>query len=156
MPTRDSPQGQFVRQNFGRIWPAHLEAFSRLLRALRDSFDGDLDLLVILLAIAERTPVEAWVSEALSLRELMQDLSRDLSQRPINIQSVADFTGIPRETVRRKIMVLRRRGWIARHANGHLSVTPKAAADLEGATGHSVAYIAALFIAYEEVADREA
>lgn len=151
MPTRDSPQGQVVRRNFGRIWPVHIKAFSRLLRALRVSFDGDLDLLLIMSVIAERTPNDRWIAHADTLRKLLRDNERAPGQAPINIQSVSDYTGIPRESVRRKIAILQRKGWVSRGADGELSVTEQAASDLEEATGHSVAHIAAILKAYEDV-----
>ena len=63
---------------------------------------------------------------------------------PINIQSLADYTGIPRETVRRKVSVLEQKGWIARDSNGRLSVSRTASLDLEDATRDSLIYLDAL------------
>jgi hypothetical protein len=144
MPTRNSPQGQVVRRNFGRILPAHIEAFSRLLRALRVSFDGDPGLFLIMSVIAERTPNDRWIARADTLRKLLRDKAGAPGQAPINIQSVPDYTGIPRKTARRKTAILQRKGWVSRRADGELSVTEQAASDLEEATGHSVAHIAAI------------
>jgi hypothetical protein len=43
--------------------------------------------------------------------------------RPCNAYSIAAATGLPRETVRRKVMRLTELGWISRRENGHLYVT---------------------------------
>ncbi len=50
---------------------------------------------------------------------------------PINLQSITDFSGIPRETVRRKLRDLMELGWIERDERGNFIATPKAATDLE-------------------------
>lgn len=46
--------------------------------------------------------------------------------KPCNAYSIAAATGLPRETVRRKIGRLVELGWICKHANGHLYVTENA------------------------------
>lgn len=46
--------------------------------------------------------------------------------RPCNAYSIAAATGLPRETVRRKITRLIELGWIQRRDNGHLLVTSQA------------------------------
>ncbi len=51
---------------------------------------------------------------------------RDL--RPCNAYSIAAATGLPRETVRRKIARLTELGWINRRRNGHLYVSSDALA----------------------------
>lgn len=45
------------------------------------------------------------------------------SFRPCNAYSIAAATGLPRETVRRKIGRLVELGWVTRRDNGHLYVT---------------------------------
>jgi hypothetical protein len=45
---------------------------------------------------------------------------------PTNAFSIAQATGIPRETVRRKIASLTRRGWMLKDAAGNLFVSPRA------------------------------
>ncbi|MBK1706454.1 helix-turn-helix domain-containing protein [Halochromatium glycolicum] len=49
---------------------------------------------------------------------------------PINLQSIADYSGIPRETVRRKIRDLEQSGWIIRRDNSFLIASSKCARDL--------------------------
>ncbi|MGG7644253.1 helix-turn-helix domain-containing protein [Rhodovulum sp. YNF3179] len=134
----------FVEKNFGQIWPVHLAQFTRLLVELRSAFDGDLDLLLVMAVIGERTRPEGWSPELLTYRQLTRGDADAHYQTPINIQSVADYSGIPRETVRRKVKVLQERGWVDRDATGHLGISRRAAEDLNAATGTSIKYLAAL------------
>ena len=153
MPTRDTPEADFIRRNFQAVWPVHLAGFTRLLVHLRARFEGDLDRMLVLAAIGGRIRPEGW-------RDRLEDAARLTrpaeAAAPINIQSVADYTGIPRETVRRKVAWLEQKGWVARDADGHLSATRAAAVDLDDATGATVAYLAALAAALEAARIREA
>jgi hypothetical protein len=69
VPVRKTAQVDFVKTHFRTIWPVHLSAFSKLLRHLRDAFDGDLDQLLVLAAIAERTPASRWAPEVEDLKK---------------------------------------------------------------------------------------
>ncbi len=94
------------------------------------AFDGDVVAAIVLGEIAHynlspligrtRTPVE--------LSEALQAGRDTLSQTfvPTNTFSIAQATGIPRETVRRKVADLVRRGWIVRDADGNLFVAAEA------------------------------
>lgn len=149
MPTKAPPRTGIVEDNFGVIWPVHVAAFSNLLIRLRARFDGDLDLLLVLTAIAERTRRETWTPELRTYRDLIPGAGDEPPQTPINIQSVSDYTRIPRETVRRKVNTLVAKGWVVRRADGSLGVQKQAAQDLEGATGDTVAYLTALLQAFD-------
>jgi DNA-binding MarR family transcriptional regulator len=149
VPVRKTAQVDFVKTHFRTIWPVHLSAFSKLLRHLRDAFDGDLDQLLVLAAIAERTPASRWAPEVEDLKKTLLNLDVDLGPAPINMKSIADYTGIPRETVRRKIKSMERKGWVARRADGNITVEPGAASDLADATGYSIEYIAEILSARE-------
>ena len=151
MPTRDTKQGAFIKANFGTVWPVHLVGFTRLLVQLRKRFDGDLDLALVLAVIGSRTQAEQWTPELAELSQLTNWNEVNDKQLPINIHSVAEYSGIPRETVRRKVVTLQEKGWVTRGADGHISVTRDAAPDLEDATGDTIAYLAALLKANEEV-----
>lgn len=155
MPTRDTRQDAFIRANFSSIWPVHLTEFTRLLTRLRARFDGDLDLLLVMAVIGERTRPDSWAPEVLTYRHLTRSSQEERLQYPINIQSVADFCGMPRETARRKIGILVGKGWVVRNAAGHLAVSPTAAKELEDATSDSVAYLAALLAEFESAQQRE-
>jgi hypothetical protein len=56
MPRPDVESEASVRGNLARIWPVHLAGFTRLLGTLRQAVGGDLDLVLILAVIADRTP----------------------------------------------------------------------------------------------------
>src|ERR1035437_8490087 len=51
--------------------------------------------------------------------------------RPCNALSISDATGIPRETVRRKVNALIKKGWVQQNERGHLYLTPKVAKHFE-------------------------
>jgi hypothetical protein len=146
---------QFIQRNFNTIWPVHLAAFTRLLTQLRARFDGDLDLVLVLAVIGGRIRSDHWSSALVSARELTTNKDHEDRQYPINIQSVAEYSGIPRETVRRKVAVLQRKGWVTRDAKGRLSASGKAAEDLEAETQNSIAYLAALLAAFDAARDAE-
>ena len=99
MPSRDTKQGTFIRKNFHAFWPAHLSGFTNLLVQLRRRFDGDLDLALVLAVAGSRTQPERWVPALDELDQMTRKNDAEGGQSPINIQSVAEFTGIPRETV---------------------------------------------------------
>ena len=144
MPKANSGDITQLEDAFGRVWPVHLSAFTKLLVQLRAEFDGDLDLMLVLSVIADRTRPEEWTPELLTYRQLTRGNGDDHMQDPINLQSVADYSGIPRETVRRTVAILEAKGWVSRDARGLLMIGRKSAGDLEAATMHSVAYLAAL------------
>ena len=150
MPEKQTRRTAFIRDNFSTIWPVHLGAFTRLLVQLRTRFDGDLELMLVLAVIGERTRPENWMPELLTYRQLTRGSEDAHLQHPINVQSVSDFSGIPRETVRRKVGILERKGWILRDKDGRLSVSRTAGQDLEDATSDSIAYLETLFTVFEQ------
>lgn len=96
----------------------------RSLRRLFEEFERDI-LLPILLGEIALHNIGALENGCESL------LSADSEQvapmlRPCNAYSIAAATGLPRETVRRKIVRLAELGWISRQDNGHLFLTAKA------------------------------
>ncbi len=155
MPRGTIEQGEFIRANFRSIWPAHLAGFTRLLVQLRNRFDGDLDLLLVLAVIGERTRPDSWKPEVTDFRQLTNGNGEDHLQYPINIQSVSEFSGIPRETVRRKVAVLQKKGWVTRDTDGRLAISSTAAEDLEDVTYCSIAYLEVLFNVFDTWQDPE-
>jgi hypothetical protein len=144
MPKPDVESEVWVRGNLARIWPVHLAGFTRLLGALRRAVGGDLDLVLILAVIADRTPREAWSQRLSPSGRLTRGNPERVWQEPINVQSIADSCGIQKETVRRKVNELVKRGWIARDRLGYLSVTRQAAQGLKAETEASVSHLADL------------
>lgn len=145
MKKQENAELRFVMERFGQIWPQHLTAFTQLLVQLHARFDGDLELLLVLAVIADRTRPDEWTPELLTYRQLTRGDGAEHFQVPINIQSVADYSGIARETVRRKIKILQSKGWVGRDEKGNLFILRTASKDLEEATTDSMKYIASMF-----------
>jgi hypothetical protein len=91
-------------------------------------FGGDFEAFYILAVIAHRsvdhpafkeTPLAAWTG----------DETKAMPSLTTNVRSIAQSTGIPEETVRRKVMLLVSRGWVQREGN-RLSYTAKGAQQL--------------------------
>lgn len=132
-----------IRENFGRIWPVHVANFVELLISCRRAV-GDLDLLLVLAVIGDRNMSERRTDGIRSHRELFLEWTGRPEPEHINTQSIADFTGIPRETVRRKINELVARGWVEK-TKGLLVITRKCADDLAPTTERGIAYLSTMF-----------
>lgn len=141
----------FILANFGHIWTRHVLALTRFLIACRQSFGGDIDLFLVLCVIGERTFSQSNVREGMTFTQWTSTASTTIEAENINVQSIADFSGIPRETVRRKLAVLVERGWVERDENGFLRATDKAKADLEPLTKVSIQYLSQMKAAFDSV-----
>jgi predicted transcriptional regulator of viral defense system len=80
---------------------------------------------------------------------------RHVEPSPINTQSIATCTGIPRETVRRKVARLEARGWVERLERGYLVTSPDAAQELAPLTQATLRYLAAVTSACLDTLDGE-
>jgi hypothetical protein len=118
----------FVR--FQGIW---VEEHLRLMTALRVFFGNDMDKIIIMAAIGQqqlRDPALPPLAYA-PRREGMPFGDR---ARLTNVDRLAAATGIPRESVRRKVKELIALGWVERVGTRALAVRPAAAADMQPAT----------------------
>lgn len=106
---------------------------------LYQSFGGDLALPIVLGEIAVRNLQAVYqmraeepygVLDPRTDHVIRQQRYTSAHLRPANVHSVAQATGIPRETVRRKIEKLIAHGWIERDARGHLFLTSRVKQDL--------------------------
>lgn len=87
------------------------------------AFDGDVAAAIVLGEIAHRN-VEAWLAQQHNPEELLHDpAQRERIMRPCNALSVSRTCGLPRETVRRKVVLLIERGYIYRADDGSLYLT---------------------------------
>jgi DNA-binding IclR family transcriptional regulator len=124
-PTRD-----LLAANFEDIAPDLVSRLVEVLSQGRQAF-GDLDRVLILLVICERSklrgPRRGWT----------------------NIRSIAESTGLPRETVRRKVVQLADEGLISREGN-RLTLLPAA----ESAAQATRAAIVDMAAANAELAER--
>jgi hypothetical protein len=96
-------------------------------------FEGDLVQAMVLGEVAHHN-LSALRTDAPSLQELSARLQDPGEFRarliPTNAFSIAQATGIPRETVRRKVAALVKKGWLFQDADANLIVTAQANAEL--------------------------
>jgi len=124
--------------NRARISLAMSEFTVPLLSRIYRAFEGDMVAALVLGEIAHRN-VEAWLAEQDHAEELLQDPAiREKLMRPCNALSIAEACGLPRETVRRKIVMLIGRGYVYRSAEGYLFLTRTVGNDFEDLTARNV------------------
>lgn len=120
MASSDRPATELERrvsallESFDKDYPAYQYAFVNfLLDHLADlsrAYRGDFQQILILAIIGQR-----WLS---LLRNAQGgDLPRP-DEMAISASRLADVTGIPRETVRRKLALLQDRGWVVQGPDG--------------------------------------
>jgi hypothetical protein len=128
-PTRSELQ-QLVAENYSAISLGLLGPLLDVLGLSREACGGDMDKFLIMLVVAIRTT--AHKDFARYSRD--QLLSGEVAVFPslgVNIQSIADSVGAPKETIRRKVTELVKAGWIERRGN-QLYFTASAYRDFEG------------------------
>lgn len=98
----------------------------RHLLLLYREFEGDLLLPIILGEIALHNVKKLYTVEKTCLKAL-RDIPKGVERRrylePTNAFSISEATGIPRETVRRKIFKLVEKGWVVKGSRGELLIT---------------------------------
>lgn len=122
---------RLVADNYPVIARSLLRPLLHLLSTSREACAGDMDKFMIMLVVAIRTTEH----ESFASYTPAQLISGDLPVFPTlgtNVRSVAESTGTPKETVRRKVGELIEAGWICRQAN-ELRFTARAYQDLAGA-----------------------
>lgn len=132
---------QTLTRDFGRIWPQHVASLTQFLIDCRHHFDGDIDLFLVLCVIGDRTFSARHAPPDMSFDTWKSTSVHDVRKEEINVQSLSDFSGIPRETVRRKLNILVEKGWVARDQNGFITATEKAKQDLAPLTMSSLTYL---------------
>ena len=125
-----------INDSYGAMHPAILRHLIAWVLLMREGFDGDLDCMVILAVAGDRAlkdpAVRGW-----SYRDILAKPQIETQIPLTNRKSIADSTGIPRETVRRKVAMLMDRGWIVEQPDGSLMPTKKAAEELHFTTMRS-------------------
>ena len=132
---------EWILDRFDAIYPVYRIAFARLLVTMRRDFDGDLDAMLVLLTLSLGTDRENWALV------LFGELEGSPQLRLTNTQSIALASGIPRETVRRKLEAMETRGWITRDAKGNWTPTNRATQDLRSSSQETIAFIRAVVAA---------
>ena len=105
-----------------------------LLRSVYQAFGGDILLCIVLGEIAVHN-AGRWLAQEDNDPQVLEDLQRHPEiLRPCNALSIAEATGIPRETVRRKVLTLIERGMVYRADGGDLFVHPSVPQQFEELT----------------------
>lgn len=97
-----------------------------LMTRLYHQFDGDMVQIIVLGEIAMRNVSQFFRKGGADVPEKLlddQERRRKLMQ-PCNVLSISEATGIPRETVRRKVALLIDKGWLYRDERKRLMVRP--------------------------------
>lgn len=139
--TRDIVHDQSLNQNFGKLHALHVSALTRHLIECRRVFDGDLDLFLVFTIIGERTFNVQSAPEGMSFDDFISVSVSSVRPAAINLQSIADFSGIPRETVRRKIAQLIEKGWVQRDERKFVTATDQAKDNLFELTQSAVRFL---------------
>lgn len=131
----DSPGYQ---TNRARVSVALSQFTVPYLSHLYRAFRGDMVAAIVLGEIAHRN-VEAWLADQDNPESALDDPEQRMqAMRPCNALSIADACGLPRETVRRKVLVLIERGYLTRAKNGYLYLTTNVGEDFEDMTAQLV------------------
>lgn len=110
---------EVVLANYGLVAKDMIAPMLKVLAQAHRAFDGDLEKFQIVMLVALRS-AEAESAPGYSIGSGPPPAIPSLGT---NAKSVADSTGIPRETVRRKVVELIEAGWIARDRDGRLVYT---------------------------------
>jgi hypothetical protein len=129
---------EWVLDRFDDIYPSYRFSLARLLVTLRKDFGGDLDAMLVLLTLSLGTDRREWA------KALLGDFEPSSQVRLTNTQSISEASGIPRETVRRKLEAMRARGWVVRDEKGNWTPCPRVVTDLRESSQETVAFIRAL------------
>ena len=113
-----------MRQRYPQIAKDLIAPLLDVLATGRAACGGDLDKLLIVLVVAMRTFEHKGV-ETMDLADVLSGAVKSMPSLSTNVRSIAESTGIPKETVRRKVGALVAEGWIRREANS-LSLAPLA------------------------------
>lgn len=127
--------------NRARISLALSQFTMPLLSRLYHAFDGDMVAAIVLGEIAHRN-VEAWLADHENAEQALDDPARRTNvMRPCNALSIADACKLPRETVRRKVVMLAERGYIYRSDEGYLYLTTNVGDDFVDMTADIVEHL---------------
>jgi biotin operon repressor len=102
--------------------------FLRYLNLLYREFKGDLVLPIVLGEIAHHNIFRLYSLKHDSMEvneQAPNDPERMKHLEPTNAFSISQATGIPRETVRRKIEKLQQKGWAVKNDRGQVRISEK-------------------------------
>ena len=135
------------RAEYLRYQYCFVDFFADHLADVSRAFGGDMQMAVIL-GIIGQVSLQA-AAAAAPLGKLIDDVPPD--RRGITNFRLADATGIPRETVRRKLVAMEEKGWVERCGNFWVIATSdgnaKARAELDGVNDRAIQRAARFFAA---------
>jgi hypothetical protein len=129
-----------LRGGYARHAPELVAPLLDLLIAARQAYGGDIDMVLILLSVGMRQ-AEHGACRELSYEEVRRGVQASLPGSGTNVRSIAESTGIPRETVRRKVDGLEQAGLLERREH-QLFCTPASFQDF-GAVREALIRLAA-------------
>jgi DNA-binding MarR family transcriptional regulator len=147
-----APTEARIRENYSRFAPALLSALTDYLIVSRRQAN-DLDQQLVLLVIMLRSAMARGFAELPSEKVLAGDLET-LPTLWTNIRSIADSTGIPRETVRRKVNDLIKAGLVKRSGQ-LLTITPEAFPESRFATDKFIRLVAVSHVTVRQIVANE-
>lgn len=119
-----------VRDNYPTVAAELLEPLLNFMTVARNLVGGDTDKVMVMLVISVRTKQSPDFAK-LSNEQLERGEIPILPSLGVNIRSIADSIGMPRETVRRKVAELVEEGMVVRLGNdvrytaaGYIAVAP--------------------------------
>ncbi len=116
---------------FGKVWPDHAGNLVRFLIICRRTFNGDVDMFLLLAVIGEHSFSKRYADPESDYGGFRSKAVEQPPQRENNLRSIADSIGIPRETARRKISQLIELELVTKQRDGNFQATSKAKAVLE-------------------------
>jgi hypothetical protein len=128
--TTETPWAQAYQSNSGEISILMGSFFLRYLARVYKEFEGDLALVIVLGEIGHHNISHCYSGQGAACRvdrAKTSDGSLWGQLRPCNAFSLSAATGIPRETVRRKIEHLVTKGWLKRNDKGEVFITESVA-----------------------------
>lgn len=130
---RNGPVYVALLKHYGVLWPKLVRLQLRYYILLRDSFDGDLDAMLIMAVIGDNVHKSDGF-DAIEFADFENKTLPVVSQRHSNRMSISESSGIPRESVRRKVELLRKKGFVAQNEQGGLIVAPGVGRKLQQVT----------------------
>jgi hypothetical protein len=115
---------------FQSLW---VEEHLRLMLSLRRYFGNDMDKIIIMAVIGQQQLRDPSLPKR-AYAPVSDDPVLGDQSRYTNVDRISAATGIPRESVRRKVHELISVGWLERTGTRALSVRPQAAVDMQPAT----------------------
>jgi hypothetical protein len=110
-----------------------------VMRNLYHQFDGDMVQIIVLGEISMRNVSQFFRKGGADAPEkLLDDVERrDQLMQSCNVMSISEATGIPRETVRRKVELLIEKGMLLRDEHKRLTVAPASSSGAQFLRGNA-------------------